>query len=56
MGLESGKRYIWEGQQRRVRGLHSLSIGQSQGDAVLGGEFVGAAFFRANGVARASIV
>ena len=37
-------------------GLHSLSIGQSHGDAVLGGEFVVAGFVRANEVARATRV
>ena len=27
-----------------MNGLHSLSIGKSHGDAVLGGDFVGAGF------------
>ena len=39
-----------------MRGLHSLSIGQSHGDAVLGGDFVGAGFVRANEVACSTIV
>ena len=36
--------------------LHSLSVGQSHRDAVLGGDFVGASFVRANEVARAARV
>ena len=39
-----------------MRGLHSISIGQSHGDAVLGGDFVGAGFVRSNEVARATRV
>ena len=35
-----------------MHGLHSLSIEQSHGDAVLGGDFVGAGFFGDNEVAR----
>ena len=36
--------------------LHSLSIGKSQGDAMLGGYFVGAGFVQANEVACATRV
>ena len=39
-----------------MRGLNSLSIWQSHGDDVLGGEFVGAGFVQANEVARATRV
>ena len=36
--------------------LHSLSIGKSHGYAVIGGDFVGAGFFRANEVDLATRV
>ena len=36
--------------------MHSLSVGQSHRDAVLGGDFVNAGFVRANEVARAAKV
>ena len=39
-----------------MRGLHSLSVGQSHRYAVLNRDFVGAGFVRANEVARASRV
>ena len=39
-----------------MRGLHSLSIGQSHGDTVLGGDFFGAGFVRFNEGARATRV
>ena len=39
-----------------MHGLNSISIGKSHGDAVIGGDFVGAGFVRANGVARAARV
>ena len=39
-----------------MHGLHSLYIGHSHGDAVLGGYFVGAGFVRANVVACANRV
>ena len=39
-----------------MHGLHSLSIGQSHGDAVLGGDFVGARLVRSNEVAHATRV
>ena len=35
-----------------MSGLHSLSVGQSHRDAVLGGDFVNAGLARANEVAR----
>ena len=37
-----------------MSGLHSISVGQSHRDAVLGGDFVNAGFVRANEVARAA--
>ena len=39
-----------------MSGLYSLSIDKSQGDAVLGGDFVGEGFVWANEVARATRV
>ena len=39
-----------------MSGLHSLSVGKSHRDAVIGGNFAGAGFLRANEVARAAIV
>ena len=39
-----------------MRGMHSLFIGQSHRDAVLGGDFVGAGFVWANEVALATRV
>ena len=39
-----------------MHGLHSLSIGQYNGDAVLGGDFVGAGLVRANEVDSATRV
>ena len=56
MGPVRGKRHLWEGYQRRVSGLHSLSVGKSHRDAVLCGDFVNAGFVRANEVARAARV
>ena len=39
-----------------MSGLHSLSVGQSHRDAVLGGDFVNAVFVRASEVAPADRV
>ena len=39
-----------------MRGLNSLSVGKSHRDSVLGEDFVGAGFVRANEVARAAKV
>ena len=39
-----------------MSGLHSLSVGQSHRDAVLGGDFVNAGFVLANKVSCASRV
>ena len=39
-----------------MNGLHSLSIGQSHGDAVRGRDFVGSGFVWDNEVARATRV
>ena len=39
-----------------MSGLHSLSIGQSHIDAMLGGNFVNAGFFQDNEMARAARV
>ena len=39
-----------------MNGLHSLSIGQFHGDAVLGRDFVGSGFVWDNEVARATRV
>ena len=56
IGASRSKRHLWEGYQRRVSGLHSLSVGKSHRDAVLGGDFVGAGFVPANEVAHADKV
>ena len=56
MGLECGKRHLWEGLQRYVSGLHSLSVGQSLRDVMLSGDFVNVGFVRSNEVACAARV
>ena len=56
MGALRGKRQLWKGLQRRVGGLHSLSVGKSHRDAVLCGDFVNAGFVWDNEVACAARV